>query len=502
MCYNSYRLYRANTKLISPFYRQKLLTGFRCGHCPECLEQSRKEWYARSIYEFQDTLASNGYMLFDCLTYRDRDIPRLSHYFHLDKSLDGYCFDYSHMKLFLNKLRSRLSRAGYDSKTNLRYFYATEYGDHGTHRSHIHILFFVRNSFIDPIDLSRYISDCWQFGRTDGFPYKSVAYVKNHNVIGNNKGSSARVCSYVSKYVVKSLRFSDKLEKWTNRILFSLFSSRVRDVAFDFVRDFDNDNRIVSCSWIQDYDSFNDFVASPLGQRIKRAIKSRIDMFHRQSLGYGWSAVANRSIDDIIANPRLQVYDSNKIVINLYLPSYYRRKLFQVKFTFNGVQYWSLTDDGKRFRNKQLSDNFDKTIVRLNIDKLNYNLDFDSAELARYLVFNRGVFKGSLSCPVSLSDVVNSSNLIFNYSSIADFEHYKMRFVSSNFLGHKSIGFKSADDVIPIDVFVCENVYLDVRLEALLAKIDCCKLEFRTKQLQKLRLTERLTDLYKSVLIN
>lgn len=154
-----------------------------CGKCPECIQQKRAEWSLRSAVEFDYCTKNGGYVYFDTLTYRDRDIPRYR---------EHACFLRKHLQDFLKRIRKRIAKDYGIKERAFRYFYVSEYG-HEHKRPHYHILFFVPGSF-PYTALKKYIKEEWIYGFTDlnsvKFPFRGV--VQNQFC-----------CEYVAKYVSK-----------------------------------------------------------------------------------------------------------------------------------------------------------------------------------------------------------------------------------------------------------------------------------------------------------
>lgn len=185
------------------------------------------EWRTRTYFECLETLSNGGYCYFDTLTYRNDCLPRLSDFVDVPKELDFPCFRNYDVQRFMNNLRTFLSRPykdkrlGYPVADNLRYFYAFEYGtsEVRTHRPHVHIFLFVRDSSIPPFWLSHAVSHCWPHGRTDGVPYKTSSYVQNHNTIRDLDDCGRRVVGYVSKYVAKDFQYTDMIRNRLYRLM-------------------------------------------------------------------------------------------------------------------------------------------------------------------------------------------------------------------------------------------------------------------------------------------
>lgn len=501
MCLNKYKLYPSNTKVFSRIHAGRMLQSFKCGHCAECLEQKRKEWYFRAVYEFDSTVKSNGYMLFDTLTYRPSDVPRVSRYYSVPRSLDYMCFDHADTTNFLKLLRIRLERDGYDVKDNLRYFYSTEYGTdpNATHRPHIHFLFYVRNSFIEPILLSRYISECWSYGRTDGVDYKGKKYVLEKNVIKSDIGSSSRICKYVSKYVVKSLSFDSKLDKCVNRLMWYFFDRTFRfDVTlFDF-------GSKCACGGVfrDDKDAFFEFCASPRGKRLKASIKRCLDMYHRQSVGFGLSALDNIDVDSLIDSDTMIVRDCGQVVMRISVPTYYKRKLFYEKTDYRGSQCWQLNALGIEYNKRRHDVQVKRLQDHLDVDVMYYGVNgVDTKRLANYLMDERGLTDALCRDIMTIDNLkINPEYLFYSYSTPSDVQRYKHRYVTNDWYGSAQVGY--VDDNlsgIAFDDFVARYCLFDKQCEDWINSLEIASLPMNRGRDEAYKRRQSLTELYKSV---
>ena len=322
---------RNPTKAIHNGGGQLLRMLVPCGHCAQCLQAKRNEWFIRTHYEVQRTFSLGGYVYFDTLTYDDAHLPKLSHFIDIEKYglRDFSCFNLDHFKLFLKRLRRRIAHKYGIKKDAFRYFLTSEYGedDRYTHRPHYHILFFVYVN-IPPLEFSQLVCDCWQQGRTDGFPFKPATYVYQH-VYGYNYGYGSNndfttmtsVCLYVSKYINKNSKFADKLN---NRIKF--LKERLTH-----------------------YDDLNKPFITDESVELIKDLKRQIDMFHRQSQGFGLSYLDNLTPEKLmfIDTDQMLMRDKDKICKTYPLPMYYKRKLFYTqKKHADGSRYWELSNKG------------------------------------------------------------------------------------------------------------------------------------------------------------
>lgn len=434
-------------KFISLSHRDRVILYVRCGKCAACQEYNRNIWYFRAFYEFRDCVEKNGYCLFDCLTYSPKYVPKISNYFDIPKRLDAYCFDYMHLRLFLVRLRRYLRK--YNVEQNLRFFASTEYGTklNHTHRPHIHILFYCTSLELDNITLSKAVSHCWQYGRTDGVPYKSRSYV-NHNTIGNNLASAVRVCQYISKYVMKDSSFQQTIDKRIDAVLLSLYRK-----------------------WLQlnNYVDFDTWLNLPDGKLLKRSVNSRIGQFHRQSLHFGESAIRDMDILEILRDNVLTIPDQKKIAMRIGLPTYYKRKLFYELKYVDGLPTWIPTDLGKNYLNQR---ELDLRNMLTDEYTLYPSIVPDVAALVDYVVEKRGRINADLPS-LSLDEKLQLQDLVFCYISSSDRKYFNSSFVSFSYLGNR-LGYLSNNslDSMSIDEFIAKYVYFDADFEKQLAKIN------------------------------
>ena len=84
MCLNPLSI-RNPTKAIVNNGGQALRLSVPCGHCAQCKQAKRNEWFIRTHYEIKRTHASGGYVYFDTLTYDDANLPKLSNFIDIEK---------------------------------------------------------------------------------------------------------------------------------------------------------------------------------------------------------------------------------------------------------------------------------------------------------------------------------------------------------------------------------------------------------------------------------
>lgn len=334
------RSIRNPTKHIYKYGGQPLTMDVPCGQCAECKKNHRLQWHFRSYHHVNECVRNGGYVLYDTLTYAPEHLPWLSQYVDMfsvnraryknqqDYISDFPVFDHTHWRNFLKNLRRQLD---YHFKgVKFTYFLTSEYGtdDRYTHRPHYHILLFVNSKKIHPYKLSRLISKCWTYGRTDGLPYKSHAYLRE-NVFGykfHSQDNSTtedylKVCSYVSKYITKDSTFQTEIDKRISIVQKSLS--------------------------LQDEDL--------------KPVERQINMFHRQSQGFGASYIKNLSSKEyqtIMDKGISTLKDKKKVVLTIALPTYYKRKLFyKTAKTSDGSIHWQPNTQGKLYIQNQFERN-------------------------------------------------------------------------------------------------------------------------------------------------
>lgn len=322
-------------------------TEVPCGHCAECKKLMRSEYFFRSYYEAQSTFDSGGYVYFDTLTYSDEHLPHVSEFIELPSNFtDCSCFRYEDVRLFFVRLRRAMSRRGLKNDGNLKYFLSSEYGtsEKGTHRPHYHVLFFVRNNFIDPLELSRMVNECWQLGRTDGIDYHNYFYVRKH-IFGNRYSADLlhmqQVCNYVSKYVTKDSAYEKVIHSRLNRLFKNRYLDTLSDTAkYQYVKGF----RKLDIRDVLKSDR------SGVERMLYKCVEKRMSQFHRQSHGFGEDFLKYNDYKEVFDTGMISM-PSKKGRTHIPLPMYYQRKLFyRLNRDFQNYCAWELNEEGVKFK--------------------------------------------------------------------------------------------------------------------------------------------------------
>lgn len=409
MCYNPITIINPS-KYVSLRFRERYLLQVPCGHCAQCATNKSNEWYFRSYHQTLDCLNNGGYVLFDTLTYRNSDLPHISDFVSVPDGCDYPCFNSRHIQLFNKKLRKRCSKLG----SCYKFFLTSEYGtsEHHSHRPHYHILIY-SDGKIEPLLLSRYIAECWSFGRTDGIPYKTSYYVRNNVFTSDKFADSLRTCRYVSKYIQKSCKFQSEVNKRLDKIMLS-----IADKMID--------------GWLD----------SPHAKRVRMKYSRLINQFHRQSKEYGASFMYSFDISDFDSISNISMPDCDKVHFSIPLPQYYKRKFFYDVVKIDGNDTWIPNELGMkylRYRDSKLKSDL---VNRFEACNCQAGTSFDSVKLADYVVNYRGRIRASFLCDDPLDKYRYVS--LFNYSTLSDKEHLESLGLTRCYAGNNTLGYRTS----------------------------------------------------------
>lgn len=453
------------TKYVSLKYRDRFTLRVPCGQCAYCQEAKKREYYLRAYYHAEETLLNKGFVLFDSLTYSDTYLPHINQYFPTKYNFS--CFDATHIRLFIAKLRQRCKRR-YNS--NFEYLLSSEYGtsEFHTHRPHYHVLFFVSGE-ITPLQFSCLVGDTWQYGRTDGKPYKSDYYVLS-NVLNNDSAKKIRVLKYVTKYISKSCLFSKQINKRINAMVYEMANM---------------------------YGSKRDEWLNSLGAaKFREQLNRWIGQFHRQSTGFGAYLLENLDVNEVFKDGRLKVVDNEKIILSIPLPTYYKRKLFYQQLEVDGAKIWSPTELGVQYLQTQnirlkkyLKDYYTAAAVQC-------KLDIDTTALSEYVVDYRGRIKASN--PESTIEQRLQEVDLYKYATRYDRRQFGKLGLTNSYLGNSTTGYFTSK--MPAHIKLLSfgrrySYYCDEK-EKILARIDeeYAKIDKGKQEAYEIR--QRLTNLY------
>lgn len=146
-----------------------LSTLYKCGKCPECLADKRREWSIRlqlhAMYSGQKPYIAH-------LTYDNEHVP---------KTKDGL------LTLQKKDVQDFLKRLRYYVKESISYYIAGEYGPNKTHRPHYHCIIFGLKEDLSQDDCNALLQKAWK----NGYVRRRSQWVKSYAQL-----------HYVTKYVI------------------------------------------------------------------------------------------------------------------------------------------------------------------------------------------------------------------------------------------------------------------------------------------------------------
>lgn len=452
------------SKYVSLKFRDRYIIQVPCNKCAECQENNSAEWLYRAYYEFKECLSAGGFVAFDTLTYSEENLPLLSDI--AEEFPRVPCFRSVDITKFLKRLRITLDRK-YNGVT-CRYFISSEYGSRFG-RPHYHVLFFVYGN-INAVAFSSLISSSWKLGRTDGIPYKSSGYVLLHNTITSSRTSDILSASnYVTKYVLKDSYFQDVLDK-----------------------------RIKYCDLIISNDKIP-FVKSRsvAASRLRQKIKTEVNQFHVQSLGFGESALRDMDLLSLMRDGFLRMPSRESVFKKVSIPMYYKRKLFYERCEVDKSILWQLNEDGKRFVNGR-ADSLKKLVAdRYKCIGILLGLEYDYDSLADYVLNYRGRYNGTEKESENIIERLENISL-YNYVTRSDKESIGVG-LSVDFLGNSFLGYTPLTNFIPLKKFIADCVYFDVEKEAVLTQLFTAVNPIDLGKQDYYKLKQRLQALFKSL---
>lgn len=200
-----------------------------CGKCSECRKAAKAEWTNRAKTEIQEYVMKRGYNAgFITLTYHDKSLPHIPRKFLKDKNEKIPCFNYEHIKKFIDRIRKHLFDK-YKMTDGYRFLITSEYGEK-KHRPHYHglILF---NKKINHMTMYQIVQDAWT-GSTHQIKNNKKRHTKRYRLgmIGPYKSfvpKDTYSCGgYVAKYICKDIEFEENIKdklvemgkKWRNEL--------------------------------------------------------------------------------------------------------------------------------------------------------------------------------------------------------------------------------------------------------------------------------------------
>lgn len=472
-CLSPIRVYNQQKFLVTG-NSDSLFNVVRCGQCASCQQNKAAEWSFRAFKHYESCVNKGGYVLFDTLTYSDCFVPRLKDledFADLPVSLNYMCFRREDVRGFLARIRSRLRRRGY-AKDCFDMFITSEYGtdERFTHRPHYHCLFYVFAD-IDPLFFSHLISECWYFGRTDGGKWKDSSYILS-NVFRSLSVGGRKVSLYVSKYVQKHSSF----EKQINRRIFWVVNKK-----------FGYDKSLID---------------SDEGRRFIRDLRRRVCQFHRQSHGFGLSAIQNIDIDKLFDLGYFLLPNGEpSMFTKIPITTYYLRKLCYEKVTLDdGYSLWSVRPD-RRYLLEKRRDALNRRF------KEQLSLRFKNAclspvnsidEVGDYMLNRRFRFRSCFNEILTIGERLDMAD-IFMYSSSSDKSFFGRRVWSDRYVGYCRHYFGLSDAVLNTLDCLVSQVQYDSSFENDISLLESVEMKINSDVQKRYEIVERATDVARSV---
>lgn len=390
MCLNPIQIINPKAK-IRLDGGENYLISVPCGKCAECVYLKRKEARMRAYYEFKDTLALGGCVYFETLTYRPKDLPRLSDIMPKIKGdkMNISCFRKKDVTDYIKRVREKLHRMGY-KRSCIKYFVASEYGSDkkykddkgrlrkGTKRPHYHIIwFFLYPNFDDLIKVS---NECWDKGRTDILNAKKHIFRKG---LYDDFEHMMSICGYVAKYVTKHKGYETKIgnviEKLANK-----YNLSDEDIE---------------------------------------KLRKETEMYHRWSNGFGIAGIKYNEEKDLNEKMRIKIPHKEKVWDYLKIPNYYKRKLHYDLIKLPNKKYkWILK---KEFTKNYINREYKAT-------KLYYRRTKDIlSNLHNYVkeedIFDKTKLTGA-EVHKKIKDMRDEINRLLNNRSLWTFAEYQTRY--------------------------------------------------------------------------
>lgn len=321
MCLNPRKAVTRSNYINATTIGSQVYSTFNCGKCAECLQAKHYEYEIRSGAQYRATIEKGGFCYWDTLTYDQEHVPVFNPclkeekrytYFHgftrgfsaLDYEHGILTFDAADYRLFFKRLRTNLTRDGYEVNGNLKYFFVSEYGGQ-THRPHYHFILYVTIPNMTPRILEKFVDESWSLGRIDRDKSADEKVIDGFGAI-----------NYVAKYVTKDDEYMKVLKNLKDKYA-------ITDEEFH-----------------------------------------KLLPFHRQSQGFGIDIIKQQDYDFMFKTNQMVTYDSygKKIVP---IPTYIKRKLWYTHFIgADGKLHWKLNEEGIKWSKFNMDNKINKLAER------------------------------------------------------------------------------------------------------------------------------------------
>lgn len=321
-----------------------------CGNCDECNKKHEHDYAVRSYAQWQECKDNGGYAYFETLTLSPENVPHIG---------DLLVFNRDHFKNFMKRLRINLSRAGFDVKNKLKYFFTSEYGTLKK-RPHYHVIFYVLDSSLSVTTLRYYVNKSWNLGFID-----HLCTLKSRVV--NGVGAIYYIAKYVRKDNSFSLYYNEVKNKYTT-LAYTSTDSKVRENAKRVLSVLDGDKKT----------------------------KNTFFPFHRQSIGFGSYLLKMKNLHNIDNIHEIFEHGTVSVPDKLYMkksygvPTYIKRKLFYYTVKQKDVitgEYrvrWVINDLGIKYKMYRLNETIkllSEQYQNIYTNIQNYIHDYESAKV-------------------------------------------------------------------------------------------------------------------------
>lgn len=200
---------RNGSNYFNPLF-DRFLLQVPCGKCDGCVLQMRDDWAIRSSFQVDYFKKIGGNTIFVTLTYSNKNLPNFNQ-LEITKDIDQPCFNYNHIRTYVESLRKKFLRANGELARNISYLCVSEFGAK-TKRPHYHVLFHLPAG-IDPLGFYDECVNLWSYGFVFPDMYyrdsngKALFKIGRETLLNNLLVKSENCCCYVSKYVSKDMSF-------------------------------------------------------------------------------------------------------------------------------------------------------------------------------------------------------------------------------------------------------------------------------------------------------
>lgn len=393
MCLTPRKIYTNSHYLLKNGMEQYALE-VPCMDCIECITAISNEWKLRTYYEYINCVKNNGYIIWDCLTYSEKNVPKLSKLEkHVPDKYDFICLCRKDIRDFLTRLNSNLKYLGYDIDNKIKHLICGEYGQDPfkTERGHYHIAIYVYNSCVPANILSQEIKKAWQKGRTCGITDNPV-YFKNKGVV-KGRASAIKVANYIGKYCLKNQNYDRVAKKRVENLVEFYHNIECRETEDNIFR-------------------------KPEWRKRRDDILRNVKTFHVQSKHFGEYAMLTDRNQKLIEDGFIGMPDNKRIWVQCKTPMYFfRKKYYDIVKDENKQRHWQINNDGINFKMKH----FEKSIDQYKNSLENLEIYAQSPELLNDI---NDYFKKTKSTRNATDTWMYINDLLYTYRNKRDWRQF------------------------------------------------------------------------------